>query len=392
MRSQESMKRTITLLSLSLGLTCLTPSLPSQAQLAPINLQESGEELGVDEQLWSRFGQPGDKYALVRSIDNSLRYLNTPSAAKAYEDYPVPGVTLNRVRRSLKRFRHLLLSYRTPEGFQNAVEKEFVFYKSVGRPSDGEVLFTAYYEPIYSASRVRTEEYRYPLYRKPTNFDSWQTPHPTREEIEGKDGLLGSDSQLSGYEIAWFKDRLEAFLVQIQGSASLQLTDGSTMTVGFDGGTDYPYTSVGKELINDGILPSNGLTLPVLIEYFRNNPQQLSEYIPRNNRFVFLRETNGAPPRGSIGVPITPDRSIATDKALMPPGALALVRTRIPYYTPEGVLITPEVSRYVMDQDTGSAIKTPGRVDLFLGTGPVAGDRAGVVGWKGSLYYPLLKN
>ena len=241
-------------------------------------------------------------------------------------------------------------------------------------------------------SRVRTEEYRYPLYRKPTNFDSWQQPHPTREQIEGKDGLLGSESPLSGYEIVWFKDRLEAFLVQIQGSASLQLTDGSTMTVGFDGGTDYPYTSVGKELIKDGVLPSNGLTLPVLIEYFRNNSQQLSEYIPRNNRFVFVRETNGAPPRGSIGVPITPDRSIATDKALMPPGALALVRTRIPYYTPEGVLITPEVSRYVMDQDTGSAIKTPGRVDLFLGTGPVAGDRAGVVGWTGSLYYPLLKN
>ncbi len=392
MRSQESMKRTITLLSLSLGLTCLVPSLPVKAQLTPIDLQTSGEELGVDEQLWSKFGQPGDKYALVRSIDNSLRYLNTPSAAEAYKNYPVPGVTLDRVRRSLQRFRHLLLSYRTPEGFQTAVEREFVFYKSIGRPSDGEVLFTAYYEPIYYGSRVRTEEYRYPLYRKPTNFDKWEKPHFTREQIEGKDGLLGDSSPLKGYEIVWLKDRLEAFLVQIQGSANLQLTDGTTMTVGYDGGTDYPYTSIGKELIKDSILPSDGLTLPVLIEYFRNNPQQLSEYIPRNNRFVFIRETNGASARGSIGVPVTPERSIATDKAVMPPGALALVRTRIPYYTPEGVLITPEVSRYALDQDTGSAIKTPGRVDLFLGTGPVAGDRAGIVGWKGSLYYPLLKN
>ncbi|NES73892.1 MAG: murein transglycosylase, partial [Okeania sp. SIO2D1] len=155
--------------------------------------------------------------------------------------------------------------------------------------------------------------------------------------------------------------------------------------------TDYPYTSIGKELIKDGILPSNGLTMPVLIKYFQDNPDQLSEYIPRNNRFVFIRETYGAPARGSINVPVTPERSIATDKSLMPPGALALVQTRIPYYTREGNLIKPTVSRYVLDQDTGSAIKGPGRVDLFLGTGPVAGDRAGVVGWTGSLYYPLLR-
>ena len=83
----------------------------------------------------------------------------------------------------------------------------------------------------------------------------------------------------------------------------------------------YPYHSVGRELAKDGRLPLDGLTVPVMIDYFRRNPRALDEYLPRNNRFIFFRETNGAEAMGSIGVPITAERSIATDKSLMPPGA-----------------------------------------------------------------------
>ena len=172
----------------------------------------------------------------------------------------------------------------------------------------------------------------------------------------------------------------------------MQLTDGTIMTVGYGGSTDYSYTSIGRELVNDEKVPQEGMSLPVLIDYFKTNPLELNEYLPRNNRFIFFRETKGAPPRGSIGVPVTPDRSIATDKSLMPPGALALIRTPIPYLNQSGELETPLVSRYVLDQDTGSAIKGAGRVDIFLGGGKVAGDRAGMIDWTGQLYYPLLRN
>jgi membrane-bound lytic murein transglycosylase A len=361
--------------------------------LQPVNLdagQVTLDSLGFDEQLWGRPGQPGDRQALLRSIDYSLSYLASPGAAQAYRQYAVPGITRDRVRRSLVRFRQLVVSSRSPAELQAAVNREFIFYKSVGKDEQGTVLFTGYFEPIYAASQKPSAEYRYPLYRLPADFDRWPKPHPTRTEIEGEDGL-GTKSPLRGRELVWLRDRLEAFLVHVQGSARLQMPDGKLMTVGYAGKTNYPYVSVGRELVKDGKLPLEGLTLPVLIDYFRASPAELNQYLPRNQSVVFFKETYGAPATGSIGVPVTAERSIATDKSLMPPGALALINAPIPYSNPDGQLESRMVNRYVLDQDTGSAIRGAGRVDIFMGTGPQAGDRAGIISGAGELYYLLLK-
>jgi len=191
--------------------------------------------------------------------------------------------------------------------------------------------------------------------------------------------------------LVWLRDRLEAFLVQVQGSARLRLPDGKLMSVGFAGKTNYPYTSLGKELIKDSVLPEEGLTLPVVLNYFRSSPEQMNKYLPRNQSFVFFKETYGAPAMGSIGVPVTAERSIATDKSLMPPGGLALINAPIPYPNDTKQLEPRMVNRFVLDQDTGSAIRGAGRVDVFMGTGPQAGDRAGLINGTGELYYLLLK-
>jgi membrane-bound lytic murein transglycosylase A len=405
-----SMRKTLSWLSLSLGIAFLptsgwvfadVPPQPVNAEagqvtvvpLQPVN-PEAGQvnldSLGFDEQLWGSSGKPGDRQALLRSIDHSLRYLGSPGAAQAYQQYSVPGITRDRVRRSLVRFRQLLVKSRSPAELQTAVNREFVLYKSVGKDNQGTVGFTGYYEPIYAASRKPSAEYRYPLYQLPADFDRWPTPHPTRAELEGEDGL-GTNSRLRGRELVWLRDRLEAFLVQIQGSARLQLPNGKLMTVGYAGKTNYPYVSVGRELVKDGKLPLEGLTLPVLIDYFRTSPAELNQYLPRNQSLVFFKETYGAPATGSIGVPVTAERSIATDKSLMPPGALALINAPIPYPNADGQLETRMVNRFVLDQDTGSAIKGAGRVDIFMGTGPQAGDRAGLINGSGELYYLLLK-
>lgn len=374
----------------------VTPSTPeTQLPLKLVNLGTTCTPkhacLGWDEQIWGQTGKPGDRKALLASIDNSLRFLASSKAIAAYQNYPVPGITLDRVRRSLVRFRQLVVSAKSPAQLQAAVRKEFVFYKSVGNDGKGTVKFTAYYEPIYTASRVKTSVYKYPLYRLPPDFDKWAKPHPTRLELEGKDGLLGDKSRLRGLEMLWFRDRLDAYMVHIQGSAQIKLTNGKTTSVGYAGGTDYPWTSIGGELAKDGKLPLSGLTMPRLISYFRQQPQELSNYLPRWERFVFFQETSGRQATGSINVPVTADRSIATDKSLMPPGALALIHNSFPYPAKSGGLEFRAVSRYVLDQDTGSAIKGPGRVDYFMGSGKLAGDRAGVTGGNGSLYYLLLK-
>ena len=391
--------KTIGVMTLSLVVVGLSPALASNPhiQLRPVVAQKQkinccqSETLGLDEQIWAEASQPGDKEALLSSIDNSLRYLQTSDAAAAYQRYPVAEFSRDRVLRSLERFRQLVVSSRSPAELQAAVRREFVLYQSVGKDGKGNVLFTAYYEPIHTASRVPTPEYRYPLYRLPPDFSSWRHPQPTRVQLEGKDGLLGAKSRLHGSELIWMHDRLEAFLVQIEGSARFHMTDGTEMTLEFAGKTDYPYTSVGHELAKDGKLPLNGLTLPVMIQYFNQHPTELNSYLPRQRGFVFFKESYGAPAMGSIGVPVTAERSIATDKSLMPPGALALIFTSLPFVQTSGQIQYQTVSRYVLDQDTGSAIKGPGRVDYFMGTGELAGTRAGVTGGNGQLYYLLLK-
>lgn len=225
----------------------------------------------------------------------------------------------------------------------------------------------------------------------PPNFPQWAKPHPTRLQLEGADGLQGDKGKLRGLQLVWLRDRLEAFLIHVQGSARLQLTNGMEMTVGYAGKTDYAYTGVGRELVKEGKLQLAGLTLPAVVDYFRATPTEMNRYLPRNQSFVFFRDTNGAPPTGSLGVPVTAERSIATDKSLMPPGALALISTTIPTANRRGQLEQTRVSRYVLDQDTGSAIKGAGRVDIFMGTGDQAGDRAGLLNSTGQLYYLLLK-
>jgi membrane-bound lytic murein transglycosylase A len=181
-------------------------------------------------------------------------------------------------------------------------------------------------------------------------------------------------------------------MVHIQGSAQIELTDEGTRTsVGFAGGTDYPWTSIGRQLSKDGKLAANQLNMPGIINFFRNYPQEMNNYLPRWERFVFFQENPGRPATGSINVPVTAERSIATDKSLMPAGALALIHTSLPYVGSNGQMQYRTVNRFVLDQDTGSAITGPGRVDYFMGSGQVAGDRAGVTGGNGSLYYLLLK-
>ena len=374
-------------------------SLPAAQAFEPLPLtrlvcQEARQAealIELDDRLLTEAIASEEREALLAAIDNSLAYLETPGSVTAYENYPVSGVTHDRVQRSLLRFRELLLSSNSPEELQAAIADDFTFYQSIGQDEAGTVAFTGYFEPTYAASLVQTGEYQYPLYQSPPDLDDWPEPHPTRLELEGADGLQADEGPLQKLEIVWLQDRLEAFLTQVQGSARLQLTDGNTLSVGYDGRTNYPYTSIGRALIDDGIIPEDELSLPVLMEYFEQNPDALDRYLPLNDRFVFFRKTEGAPATGSLGFPVTAGRSIATDKTVMPPGALALINLELPQIDEDGEIETKSTSRFVLDQDTGGAIKGAGRVDIFIGTGTEAGKVAGLINDTGTLYYLLLK-
>lgn len=347
----------------------------------------NGQNLPTED-LWKN---PQARAQLLQAIAHSITYLRSGKARQDYGPWNLGEITRERVLDSLLRFRALLQQAPDGESFQRAIAQEFQLYRARGDQDFGQVWFTGYFTPVYRASREPTAQFPYPLYRRPDNFAQWPQPHPTRTQLEGADGLQGDRGPLAGSALVWLENRMDAYIIQVQGSAQLELTDGSTMAVGYGGHTDYPYTSIAKALVADGLLTLDTLSLPVLLDYFQQNPAQLDRYLPLNNRFVFFEEMAQAQPLGSLGVPVTGDRSIATDKSLFPPGALGIIFTHLPQFNGEGQLVQPLTSHYVLDQDTGGAIKGTGRVDLYLGSGAIAEQRAGVVGSYGELYYLLLK-
>ncbi|MCC6953422.1 MAG: MltA domain-containing protein, partial [Deltaproteobacteria bacterium] len=269
---------------------------------------------------------------LLAAVDRSLAYLRSPGAAKVYRSRSQPPFSQEHVTLSLERFRTLLLETHTAIELRDVVRKEFMFFRSAGQESTpGETLFTGYCEPMFAASRVPTSEFRFPLFLRPADFPKWEKPHPTRTQLEGHRGLGGPGTLLNGAELLYLRDRFDVFFIQVQGSSKLRLPDGQLVSVAFHGATEYPFTSVASLLIRDGKMRRDQASMTRLRNYFKNNPAEFDHYLSKNNRFIFFRLLpQHMTPRGSLDTVVTSERSIATDKSVFPPGALALMQVELP--------------------------------------------------------------
>lgn len=345
-----------------------------------LSAQEAATSLLLDSSLWA------GKKELKESIDFSLKYLESPRAESDYLRLAIPGISRDRVKNSVLRFAALLDQSASYSEFADSISNEFVLVKPRSNSTASSVKFTGYFQPTYKASLVKTETFRYPIYKMPADFASWPKPQPKRTFLEGYNGQGNSHSPLHGEELAFLSSRWEAFMIHVQGSSILKLNDGSEIAVGFAGATDYPFRGVSREF-----LQKHNVSWSKLGDFFRKNPALLDEILSRNNRFIFFRQNTNPLPVGSLGVPVVAERSIATDKNLMPPGALSVLNTKLPYLTPNGGIELRPGLRFVLDQDTGSAIKGSARVDIFMGTGPTAQKKANAVFSKGDLYYLLLR-
>ncbi len=242
--------------------------------------------------------------------------------------------------------------------------------------SDGEPtgLMTGYFEPQIDASRKPSASRRVPLYAAPADLAS-RKPYWTRQQI---DSHGPAQAALRGKEIAWVEDPLDALVLQIQGSGRLRITepDGSSKLVrlAFAGHNDQPYKSVGRWLIDQGELQPGDASWPGIKDWARRNPARLNEMLWQNPRVVFFREealpdaTVG--PKGAMGVPLTPGRSVAVDPQSIPYGT--------PLWLDSTEPLSPKpLQRLVVAQDTGSAITGAVRVDYFWGWGDAAEANAG---------------
>lgn len=336
-----------------------------------------------------------DRAALLESVEQSIAYLSKPSSKKYY---PYLDVTHDRVKASLLAFKQLAASAGDADSFHREILRRFDVYRSVGCDFNGTVLFTGYCTPIYEGSRRRTERFRYPLYRLPEDLVKLPSGRPlgrgtpdgivpywTRQEIEQGRQLEGK-----GLELVWLKDPLEAFIVHVQGSARIRLPDGKEMRIGYAGKTDRPYGSLGQALVKDGKIRREEMSLRKIKEYFAVHPDELSFYLGKNQSYVFFTENDGGP-FGSLGVAVTPYRSLATDKSVFPRAAVAFAQTRVPAAQADGTLKPRPYTSFLLDQDTGGAIRSAGRSDLYFGVGPRAELLAGHTEFEGRLYYVFLK-
>ena len=352
-------------------------------------------ELVTDPSEYPDFDQMfDDRQSTLAALEQSLLFFSKPSSQT---HYPFDEFTHDRVVQSLEHLAAVLRKATTPEQLNGYMHLDFDVYRSVGWDGSGTVLYTAYCEPIFDGSLRRTERFRWPLYRLPDDLvkdkdgtprgqrqpDGSIRPYPTRREIE-EGGLL------EGSELVWLSDRFDAFVAHVQGSARVNLSDGRQMCIGYAGKTDRPYTSVGKALIADDVVDKNKMSLSTIRRYFRDNPGAMDVYLPKNESFVFFTETPPGP-FGSIGSKVTAYRTVATDKSIFPRGALCAAETTVVELTDNGAVVPRPFSSFVFDQDTGGAIRSAGRADLFVGTGSQAERIAGHVQHEGKLFYLFLK-
>jgi len=345
-----------------------------------------------------------DLVDLRAAIDNSLNYLRKSSSRQFFplrfgtQDQIIGGeITHTLAVDSLNAFAELLNSGLMGKQMNEAIREKFDVYMSVGCDDRGTVLFTGYYTPIFDGSMSRTELFQYPLYKMPADLvkgpdgeilgrrgaDGQLGPYPARSVIE-------NSRMLRGTELAWLGDPFEVYIAHVQGSAKLKQPDGQLITVGYAANNGYEYKSVSKELVKDGRISSEQLSLSAMIDYFKQNKELVDTYVRRNPRFVFFKREDGEP-RGSLNEPVTAFRSIATDKSIFPRGCLTFISTTLPRAT-GGIVSNQFYSGFALDHDTGGAIRAAGRCDIYMGQGDTAGKLAGQTYQEGKLYYLFLKS
>jgi len=331
-----------------------------------------------------------DRASIAAALENSLRFMGRPGSQRFY---PIAGISHDEVRRSCDKLLQLLRTTPDDAALFAAIRRDFRVFMSVGCDDEGTVLFTGYYTPIFDGSLTPDARFRYPLYKRPADLvtapgdqiatqrlpDGSSQPYPTRAVLE-------ASGALNGLELVYLADPFETYIIQVQGSGKIRLPDGNIIDVGYDGTNNHRYHPIAEDMIKEGRIRREDLSLATLRAYFRANPPDVAVYVARNPRYIFFARTQGGP-FGSLGQPVTKDVTVATDKSIFPPGGPMIVATQsadangrpVPY---AGIRV---------DQDTGGAIRAPGRCDLYMGEGLAAENRAGFQFAEGQMYYLIAR-
>jgi membrane-bound lytic murein transglycosylase A len=386
----------IALASLGACRTVAPPPPPEPARTADLALEE------LPPEAFPPFADDLDFAGLEEALGRSAAWLARLAAADpgrtvAFGKEKVP---IQRLQATLARFREIALARPAPGALAATLRSEFRVFRSIG-DGRGTMLVTGYYLPELRGSPVRQGPYQVPLFRAPDDLvvarakdfpaladdlvgrveGGRLVPYPTRAEIAG--GALDR----KGAELCFVDSAVDAFFVEIQGSGVVRFPDGTSRVVTFAGKNGHRYAAIGQELVRRGALAKEEVSMQAIRAWLLANPSEQQALLATNPSYVFFRLADA--PTGALGVPVTPDRTIAADARVFPKGALAFVESERPVDA-EGAAMRP-FSRFVLDQDAGGAIRTSARIDLYLGSGAYAENAAGRMRQPGRLHYLLLR-
>jgi membrane-bound lytic murein transglycosylase A len=281
-------------------------------------------------------------------------------------------------------------------------ETRFQPYQISNLEGQTDALITGYYEPLLHGSTVATSRYVYPLYGVPADLLvidlSPIYPElknvPLRGRLEGnrivpyysREDITGEAAPLQGRELYWVDDPIELLYLQIQGSGRLQLEDGRIVKIGYADQNGHSFRSVARLLIDKGELTASRATMRDIKEWARRNPEKLAKFLNYNPSYVFFRElpSQYTGPIGTLGVPLSTERSLAVDPRVIPLGAPVFLQMTWP-------IDNQDLNRLMLAQDTGGAIKGAGRADFFWGYGQDAERYAENTKQKGKMWVLLPK-
>jgi membrane-bound lytic murein transglycosylase A len=264
----------------------------------------------------------------------------------------------------------------------------------IARLGEVEGFLTGYFEPIVQGSRFPNPEFHIPLHRRPPDLVA-AAHRPGSDAFPNKGARIGrrnENNELVPYhdrgtieagaldgqklEICWLKDPFDVLAIQIEGSARVILEDGTPLRINYDSHNGYPYTSIGRVLIERNLIPSEEMSMQRIREWMAAHPDEAANVRATNRSYIFFRITgltNESEPVGAQGVPLTPGRSIAVDR-LHEYGTPFFIEANLPI---ESAKSASPFRRLMIAQDTGSAIIGPARADLYWGAGDDAGRVAG---------------
>jgi membrane-bound lytic murein transglycosylase A len=342
---------------------------------------------------------------LNHAIAQSLNYLNKLPGQRAFI-FGKDTYSAKHLIKSLTLMQNMLSTKPTAKQMNTYIREKYRVYKSKGTGSNHDVLFTGYFEPLLLASLTKTDQFRYPVYGRPLDhvtvdlglFSSDLKGRKITGRHTGKTLVPYYDRQTikAGLPkkikpLAWVADRIGLFFLHIQGSGRIYLPDGQMLRVNYEATNGQPYRSIGKLLIEQGKIERKKMSMQAIRTYLKKHPQEVNGILNHNPSYVFLKISDDGP-FGALGVIVTPSRSIALDRRVFPLSGLAFVKTKTPLSDTKGQIIEwIDFNRFVLAQDTGGAIRGPGRADLFWGSGPYAEIAAGHMQHRGSLYFLVLK-